>query len=262
MAAARRKAATWSPTKDQRDMVRAMSGYGMPAADICRVVACGVSEHEFTQACADDLEQGQIQASAKLQEQLYTQAVNGNTAALLHLSRQSMGGQLQSVVSTAEMCSWLGISKVSLGDMRKRGVVSMVARDRWEVKKTVNAVTRHYREIAAGRKSAEDDDSPDLVSQRALLAKSQFEGQELKNAQLRRELAPISLIEWTLGKVGNQIGAVLDSIPLKVKKVVPRLTAVEVEHIKREVVKAQNAAARIAVDLDEYYDERDARSDN
>lgn len=114
-------------------------------------------------------------------------------------------------------------------------------------------------------KAATPEPSPDALDadrERTLLTRVQREGQELKNAQLRRELAPISLIEWTLGKVGNQIGAVLDSIPLKVKKVVPRLTAVEVEHIKREVVKAQNAAARIAVDLDEYYDERDARSDN
>lgn len=114
-------------------------------------------------------------------------------------------------------------------------------------------------------KAAAPEPSPDALDadrERTLLTRVQREGQELKNAQLRRELAPISLIEWTLSKVGNQIGAVLDSIPLKVKKVVPRLTAVEVEHIKREVVKAQNAAARIAVDLDEYYDERDARSDN
>jgi phage terminase Nu1 subunit (DNA packaging protein) len=102
----------------------------------------------------------------------------------------------------------------------------------------------------------------DTDRERMLLTRVQREGQELKNAQLRRELAPIQLIEWTLGKIGNQIGAVLDSIPLKVKKVVPRLTAVEVEHIKREIVKAQNAAARITVDLDDYYDERDARSDN
>ena len=114
-------------------------------------------------------------------------------------------------------------------------------------------------------RSSAPEPSPDAMDadrERTLLTRVQREGQELKNAQLRRELAPISLIEWTLGKVGNQIGAVLDSIPLKVKKVVPRLTAVEVEHIKREVVKAQNAAARIAVDLDEYYDERDARGDN
>lgn len=123
---------------------------------------------------------------------------------------------------------------------------------------------RLARQAERARSAAPEPSADEIDSERerALLTREQREGQALKNAQLRKELAPIALIEWTLGKVANQIGAVLDSIPLKVKKVVPRLTAVEVEHIKREVVKAQNAAARVTVDLDEYYDERDARSDN
>ena len=108
-------------------MVRAMAGYGVPAADIARVAAKGVSESDFSSAFADELEEGQIQAAAKLQEQLYTQAVNGNTAALLHLSRQQLGQAMSSIATTADMCSILGCSKVSLHDMRKRGVVEEVA---------------------------------------------------------------------------------------------------------------------------------------
>lgn len=180
---------SWVPTQEQREMVRAMSGYGVAAADICRVIAKAVPEAEFTKACADDLEQGQIQASAKLQEQLYTQAVNGNTAALLHLSRQSAGGSIPSVCTTSEMCSWLGISKVALHDMRKRGVCEMVSRDRWNVKATVQAVTRHYRDIAAGRKSdSAEQDAPDLVTERALLARAQREGVEMSNEVERGNL--------------------------------------------------------------------------
>ena len=87
-----------------------------------------------------------------------------------------------------------------------------------------------------------------------LLVREQREGQSLKNAQLRKELAPVSAIEWVLGRVGAQISAILDSIPLKMKKVLPRLTAAEIEMMKRELVKAQNAAARVTVNLDEYFD--------
>ncbi len=182
---------SWEPTQEQRDMVRAMSGYGVSAADICRVVARTVSEAEFAKACADDLEQGQIQANAKLQEQLYTQAVNGNTAALLHLSRQSSGGTLPSVCTTAEMCSWLGISKVALHDMRKRGVCEMVSRDRWNCKQTVQAVMRHYRDVSAGRKSeSAEQDAPDLITERALLARAQREGVEMANETERGNLIP------------------------------------------------------------------------
>lgn len=185
-------------------MVRAMSGYGVSAADICRVVARTVSESDFAKACADDLEQGQIQANAKLQEQLYTQAVNGNTAALLHLSRQQSGGTLPSVCTTAEMCSWLGISKVALHDMRKRGVCEMVSRDRWNCKQTVQAVMRHYRDISAGRKaSGTEADAPDLVTERALLARAQRESVEMANNVERGNLLRADDVREQFGHVGT-----------------------------------------------------------
>jgi len=179
----------WQPTDEQREMVRAMSGYGTPAADIARVVDSEASEAEFLAACADDIEQGQIQASAKLQEQLYTQAVNGNTAALLHLSRQQMGSTLSAYATTAEMCSWSCITKVALHDLRKRGIVDMAGKDRWNVKATMQSLMRHYRDVAAGRKSGgKDADAPDLVVERALLARAQREDCEMKNEVTRGNL--------------------------------------------------------------------------
>lgn len=84
------------------------------------------------------------------------------------------------------------------------------------------------------------------------LTRAQAEGQEIKNAQLRKELAPVDIIEWTLGKVGAQIAAILDALPLQLKKKNPKLTATNIESIRREIVKAQNAAAQVTVDYDEY----------
>lgn len=92
------------------------------------------------------------------------------------------------------------------------------------------------------------------------LTKAQAEGQEIKNAQLRKELAPVAVIEWVAGKTGSQISALLAALPLQLKKRNPRLTASDIEIVKREIVKAQNAAAQITVDLDEYY-ERTAAGD-
>lgn len=89
------------------------------------------------------------------------------------------------------------------------------------------------------------------------LTTAQAAGQEIKNAQLRNELAPVAVIEWVVGKAGAQIGAVLDALPLQLKKRNPRLTATDIETIRREIVKAQNAASQITVDLDEYYDRTD-----
>jgi phage terminase Nu1 subunit (DNA packaging protein) len=99
-----------------------------------------------------------------------------------------------------------------------------------------------------------DPEALEAEREKVLLTREQRIGQELKNAQTRRELAPVQLIEWTLSRIGSQISAIFDSIPLKVKKLMPKLSASEIELIKRELVKAQNAAARVTVNLDEYYE--------
>jgi len=85
------------------------------------------------------------------------------------------------------------------------------------------------------------------------LTRAQAEGQELKNAQLRKELAPVDVIEWVLGKVGGEISAILESIPALLKKRNAKLTASNIELIRREIVKAQNAASQITVNLDDFY---------
>lgn len=92
------------------------------------------------------------------------------------------------------------------------------------------------------------------------LTKAQRVGQELKNQQLSKELAPVSVIEYVVGKAGGQISAILDALPMQIKKRNSKLTATDIEVIKREIVKAQNAASQMTVDLDEYY-ERDDEGD-
>lgn len=94
--------------------------------------------------------------------------------------------------------------------------------------------------------------------EKTLLVREQRIGQELKNAQSRRELAPVDLIDWTLSRVGAQISALLEAIPLKVKQLLPKMTAAEIGLIEREVIKAQNAAASVTVDFDEYDRERES----
>lgn len=91
-----------------------------------------------------------------------------------------------------------------------------------------------------------------LDLERELLIREQREGQALKNAEMRRELAPVGVIEWALGRVAAQLSAQLDSLVPRLKRTAPFLTAANLEQVTREVVKAKNAAARIQVDLDEY----------
>lgn len=169
-------------------------------------------------------------------------------------------------LNKAQMAASLGISTQAF---EKWGVPQAAAIGR-EVFFTVDDVLanrlalidkRHRDALAALQAEAVGDDEVNAELEKALLTRAQRVGQEIKNAERQRELAPVALIEWTLAKVGGQIAAILESVPLKVKRVLPKLTATEVEHIKREVVKAQNVAAGIVVDLDEYY-ERNPNGDH
>ena len=172
------------------------------------------------------------------------------------VKKASRAAPLPTWINTKQMAASCGISVQAFSQwgVPKAGAIGR------EVFYTVDDVIENR--IAKARERWEASQPPpspeDLQAdkERTLLVREQRIGQELKNAQTRRELAPVALIDWTLSKVGAQISAILESIPLKVKKMLPRLTATEVEHIKRELVKAQNAAARVTVDLDEYY-ERD-----
>lgn len=89
------------------------------------------------------------------------------------------------------------------------------------------------------------------------------EGQRLKNAQMRRELAPVEMVTWAIGRVCSEISAQLETIPGKVKRALPKLTNTELQLIKREVVKAQNTASEdTKLDWDEFdADFTDPRSD-
>lgn len=85
------------------------------------------------------------------------------------------------------------------------------------------------------------------------LTREQAEGQRLKNAQMRRELAPVDMVVWALGSVASQVGSILGTLPSKIKRSQPKLGADEIRLIKTEIVKAQNACAKeCEVDWDQY----------
>ena len=116
------------------------------------------------------------------------------------------------------------------------------------------AYIRYLRGLHRGQVQAPEPEAPEssLNEARIRNLNADTEQKNLKNAQLRRELAPLPVITYVLNKIAAQIGPLLDSIPAKVKARLPRITAAELEIIKREIIKSQNAAARVSVELDDY----------
>lgn len=77
----------------------------------------------------------------------------------------------------------------------------------------------------------------------------------IKNAILRREYMPISVAGVVISKICIQIGGILDTLPLNLKRKVPELDNTAIELIKREVVKTQNAIATADSILEQAIDE-------
>lgn len=65
----------------------------------------------------------------------------------------------------------------------------------------------------------------------------------LKEQQILGETAPIAALEWALSSICSQIGAVLETLPAKLKRHLPQLTAADLHLIQTEIAKCRNAAA-------------------
>lgn len=98
----------------------------------------------------------------------------------------------------------------------------------------------------------EDDDVFDVDIERARNLRVDTELKERKRDSIDRTVAPIHLLEWILSNLGTKISAILGTIPQKVKRRVPRLSSNEIHLIEKEVVKCQNIASDMKVDLESY----------
>lgn len=107
---------------------------------------------------------------------------------------------------------------------------------------------RHLREIAAGR-SASGDSA--LATERARLAREQADKVAMINARMRRELAPVGALESSLATTCRQIAAVLEALPVKIKRRLPDLPPEGLDVIAEEIVKVRNIAAAVKLELDE-----------
>jgi len=77
------------PTEEMRIKVRALAGYGLPQADIARII--GLSEVTMTKHYRREIQEGRANASAGIAQSLYRQAINGNVTAAIYWTKARMG---------------------------------------------------------------------------------------------------------------------------------------------------------------------------
>jgi phage terminase Nu1 subunit (DNA packaging protein) len=115
------------------------------------------------------------------------------------------------------------------------------------------------REVAAGRAAG---GSLDLASERALLAREQRLGLEIKNATLRGEYASVRLLAEVLATASQAVSERFDHLPGVLRKVLPDMEEAQRDQILAVIADARNEWVRataelVAVRLDDSDDDSD-----
>jgi phage terminase Nu1 subunit (DNA packaging protein) len=94
-----------------------------------------------------------------------------------------------------EVAAHLDLSQSAVSQLASSGVIKAAnGRGGYDVDDCRTAYIRHLREVAAGR-SAGDPDAPNLVLERARLARAQADNQERKNREADDELVEMTVVE-------------------------------------------------------------------
>lgn len=163
---------------------------------------------------------------------------------------------LSETMTQSEFGQLVGVSQQAVSDLLKRDVLLPAQ----PASVWLHAYCSHLREHAAGRAASGD---LDLAAERAALARAQRERIEMQNAETRRESAPVVLLEMAVASIGRKVAAVLEAVPVKIKRRSKNLTAEDIEIITAEITKARNIAASALFDMeDPDGSKRDTESDS
>jgi hypothetical protein len=80
----------FTPTKDERTKVEAMSGYGVPIEQIAVLIRDGIDTDTLRKYFHTELQAGKAKANAKIGQTLFQKAVGGDTTAMIWWSKTQM----------------------------------------------------------------------------------------------------------------------------------------------------------------------------
>lgn len=124
---------------------------------------------------------------------------------------------LDAHISQAEFAQIVGVSEARVSTLMSDGVLTRgESAQAWLL-----AYVERLRDQAAGRMG--DSMGLDLVQERAALARSQREAQELKNAVARGEYAPIGVLADVLGNASSAVVDRMDQVEGQLRKACPDL---------------------------------------
>ncbi|MBO2550990.1 terminase small subunit [Shewanella algae] len=165
------------------------------------------------------------------------------------------------LLNKTDLCKSLGISTTAFD---KWGVPVTKKHGRQSLYSVADVVANrvgHAERKAVAINPDDDPDKPNIDYERYRLTKAQADGQELKNEKERKEVVETAFATFVLGRTAAQMASILDQIPLRIKRKFPDLPPARIDAIKAEIIKAQNIAAEVGGQLEDWLNEYLASAD-
>lgn len=155
-----------------------------------------------------------------------------------------------------EMCTSLRVTPQAFDKWKIKPIAKSGRENFYIVKDVVdNRSNRKLELYILTHPEPVEDTGLNPVTEKALLDRSRREGQDLVNERRRSEVFPIEIAEFVFSKMGAEISAILESLPAKIKRLLPTTTATQMDAIRKEIAKARNTAADVNDHFDEYLEE-------
>ena len=136
------------------------------------------------------------------------------------------------------LAQWLGVSEKTVS---VRAFPS-VGKDGRSILYDVREIIRI--ETARGLHAVEADGGViDHEAEKARLTKARRIAQEFDNAESEKRLRPVEEVEAAITDTLTPVCAMLDALPMSIKRVCPELSQRAVEMVEREIAKARNQLA-------------------
>jgi len=154
-------------------------------------------------------------------------------------------------LNLTNMARSLGVSRATFMSWGVKPVAELKCGNYFLVEDVLkNRIDHHIRKSKRSDGLSSDEANEAMAAAKLEEVTERAENLAIKNALLRKEVAPINILEQALGQICAQIAATLESIPVNVKRRNAKLEAMDIQIIKEEIVKCQNIAAQSSIDMD------------
>jgi phage terminase Nu1 subunit (DNA packaging protein) len=161
-------------------------------------------------------------------------------------------------LNKSQMAASLGITVQAFDKWKVESIAKIGRENFYDVRTILN-----NRLAQAEQKNAASE-TPDgidplieykLMVERQGLTAAQRIAQEKKNEIADKQLVPVGFAIFALSKIAAQLGSLLDTVPLKLKRKHPEIDVRHIESLQREIALARNLAADSGEQLPEFLDE-------